>query len=66
MSRRIWKPGQCVTICGNKYRIVKKKQEFVNCKLCSLLLSGMCYELCEKSHAKVPSDCYFVEIKPKS
>ena len=63
----MWKPGQIVTVCGNKYRIVKEPRWFVNCqKQCSLYLSGMCSELCEEPHSKVPADCYLKEIKPKS
>lgn len=62
----MWKPGQIITIAENKYRLVKETHGFVNCKQCSLFLSGMCYELCEDPHAKVPADCYLKEIKPKS
>ena len=66
MSR--WKAGQCVTIKGKRYRIVKKNGDFVNCLQCSLFDAdnSLCYSLCEKSTAKVPENCYLKEIKPKS
>ena len=63
----MWRAGQCVTINGKKYRIVKRKDgNFVNCLQCSLFDVELCYSLCEKPTAKVPDDCYFKEIKPKS
>lgn len=63
----MWKPGQCVTINGKRYRIVKRKDgKFVNCLQCSLFRADLCGSLCEKPTAKVPDDCYFKEIKPKS
>jgi hypothetical protein len=62
-----WKAGQCVTIKGKKYRIVKMNNTlFVNCLHCSLFDADLCGSLCEKPTAKVPDDCYFKEIKPKS
>lgn len=63
----MWRAGQIVTIEGKKYRIVKRKDgNFVNCLQCGLFDAELCYSLCEKPNAKVPDDCYFKEIKPKS
>lgn len=65
----MWKAGQCVTIKGKRYRIVKRKDgNLVNCLQCSLFIAdpSMCDSLCEISRAKVPYDCYFKEINPKS
>lgn len=62
-----WKAGQCVTIKGKRLRIVKANDSnFVNCLKCSMFDAEMCYTLCEKPVAKVPEDCYLIEIKPKS
>ena len=62
----MWRAGQCVTIKGKRYHIVKRKGNFVNCLQCSLFDAALCNFLCEKPSAKVPDDCYFKEIKPKS
>lgn len=62
-----WKAGQCVTINGKKYRIVKSgNRTFVNCIRCSLFMEGLCFSLCEEKTHKLPNDCYLKEIKPKS
>lgn len=59
----MWRAGQCVTIKGKRYRIVKKNGNFVNCLQCGLFDADLCGSLCEKPMAKVPDDCYFKEIK---
>lgn len=62
-----WRAGQCVTIKGKRLRIVKTNNTlFVNCLHCSLFDADLCNTLCEKPNAKVPEDCYLIEIKPKS
>lgn len=59
-----WKPGQIVTIRGERYRIVKDS----DCKSCAFDDKWMCTHPCRECvfHKLIPVDCAFRKLDPKS
>lgn len=65
-----WKAGQCVTINGKRYRVIRKKRIFAACDDCAF--SGgdeykyPCSLCLIVTPPSIPDDCILTEIKPKS
>lgn len=63
-----WKPGQIVTLGGKIYRI-KRTLYGSDCQKCcgcyKPITSEPCHT-CIEDFSRMPDDCHFEEIKPKS
>lgn len=67
----MWKPGQIVTVKGNRYRVTRSKSKFgiIICeKVCGFFnentpSSCIKQSLCLHPNQKLPDDCYLVRIK---
>lgn len=64
-----WKAGQCVTIEGKRYRVVKSESKFM-CTFCDFrhkpLHNYPCFGCIYEGPDLIPVDCCFQRIKPKS
>lgn len=63
----MWKPGQIITIKGERYRI-KKTLYGSDCQKCCGISIPVASEPCHTCllNSKMPPYCHFEEVKPKS
>ena len=65
-----WKAGQCVTIEGKAYRVMKCKSSYASCSFCDFIHKECneypCVECIDRVPGLLPYACYLKEIKPKS
>ena len=61
----MWKPGQIITIDGIVYRVKRNNDSKGTCEKCALAKGPLCMWNGSKEYL-LPTDCYLVEIKPKS
>ena len=65
-----WKAGQCVTIEGKRYRVMRLYTFHGSCIYCRFRFKEPnrypCVECMDRVPSLIPKDCYFKEIKPKS
>lgn len=61
----MWKPGQIVTIQGNRYQIRKTDPRQIDCEMCDIYHIKYRKPACDKCVENLLRDCYFKSIKLK-